>query len=960
MRQETQKKGVPSTLTCRPEDIVPFTPTERGKGKETTMGAIASREMDNTISSLRYGNHEIALIPLLHTYFGRGLERAASGQHQVNGDHAANGSSSQQLRQQFIRLRNDPSVRYHFMRPDDRDLLEVPSPTYTEKDLDHLLDVVEDAMFDTHEDLMQAAQLATVLRSFDALPGGNGAPTASPSTSPAPVTGATPTPFSTTADSYSSTVSGLEQQQPVHTCPEGGAGLVVTGQNRDPTTPSWDATSSTFTHTTATHLTPDESQMQASVRSADSDMQRFAFPWVDIEGDDAVENTTECAPGTNKDENALASATVATHTSGSDTLQESVLDIHEDGPRTPPLEGSRGSHHHHHSCSPSPTVGDTPMPTSNGANHFSTTGYPLQHYFVKNAEVEAGKGCNTNDPSADSLSPALTLQGGSKEMMLLRRRYKRAMRPVPCAVAFVYVNGREIADCFTFFDRKVNLIGFFGCRTHEGEADDDVPYLQTRKAVLKAAGDRTLDRIIALAARLYYEQFTQVTSLIRPHLDPQRLFSECLMEMPLVTSTSWNSYPALKFLHDTVALTWAMEELAVHTNPPTLSMYTHFGEERRVCAHFSGALLARMWLWSCRLLRLHMHRGRWVQYTLDDLAQRKDHTVAHWLATNPNARTFLGGKAFTERLTSHLGALHKEILRARETPQDDYTLWVSPHVPSHDGKVYRVFRSPECGPFLTTVRVSTTPPAGGGPPQPQTRAEAKASLHGIRLATAPNSIAVAADRSGEGGFIHRHRRGFASPRAADVLRPTAEDVHLAFLRSISPADSSLSRGGLLPHCYSSPGLHASPMLLTTPISSSNPVSPHSPNPLVVSPGFTPPTISFLNNNGQMYAQSQKQAKPLYTSQPNQVVPHASTQSSSLVPHTVLLNDNNNNSYMFFVPSPAPGIPQASSLQPLPVQQSESYPIMSAVPLSQPQPYAVSGVRPPEQGPQQTLMRVVWI
>eukprot|EP00796_Vickermania_ingenoplastis_P005710 gene5710-4073_t len=116
--------------------------------------------------------------------------------------------------------------------------------------------------------------------------------------------------------------------------------------------------------------------------------------------------------------------------------------------------------------------------------------------------------------------------------------YPPVYAPVPCALCLAYPPAKAREGCFLLEGRFINIIGFFGCLTPEmqqafkitkSDADavqavqTDLPrsagtpasqaehqrssvlYLST--AILTSAGDRTLERVLALAAVMLRQQF---------------------------------------------------------------------------------------------------------------------------------------------------------------------------------------------------------------------------------------------------------------------------------------------------------------------------------------------------------------------------------------------------------------------------------------------------------------------
>ncbi|KAG8339560.1 hypothetical protein ERJ75_001027500 [Trypanosoma vivax] len=280
--------------------------------------------------------------------------------------------------------------------------------------------------------------------------------------------------------------------------------------------------------------------------------------------------------------------------------------------------------------------------------------------------------------------------------------------PVPCAVCFVYVNGREGSDCFSFYGRRINIIGHFGCYETEEQPTKE-PFLYVRKSILKAAGDRTLERVVTLAAMMFKTEFFRAVQTVCPTRNPLEMFQRRLRPMTLVASTPWNSYPTLKFLYDTAVLAWAYGKEIVSRDPPTLSMYAvESSGEGGLAMRVSGSVLLWAIMRVSETLTFSAVRGSWEQFVLDDFEmQQKEKIVSNWLTTSPHVKDFLGSKEFTSYVQDKLAMLLREVVRARETPTDDATAWGTEQECSHDGKIYRIFNSESCGPFLATVKKKT-------------------------------------------------------------------------------------------------------------------------------------------------------------------------------------------------------------------------------------------------------------
>ncbi|KAG5479997.1 hypothetical protein LSCM1_06416 [Leishmania martiniquensis] len=106
--------------------------------------------------------------------------------------------------------------------------------------------------------------------------------------------------------------------------------------------------------------------------------------------------------------------------------------------------------------------------------------------------------------------------------------------PVPCALCLAYPDGKEREGALTLEGRVINIIGYFGLMTREmqdafkivkrlpGEAEtplqqqqqhargagsSSAPPLFLNTAILTSAGDRTLERVLVLAAVMLRQQF---------------------------------------------------------------------------------------------------------------------------------------------------------------------------------------------------------------------------------------------------------------------------------------------------------------------------------------------------------------------------------------------------------------------------------------------------------------------
>lgn len=128
-----------------------------------------------------------------------------------------------------------------------------------------------------------------------------------------------------------------------------------------------------------------------------------------------------------------------------------------------------------------------------------------------------------NDGGADAATSATT---------------RRPFLPVPCALCLAYPDGKERDGAFTLDGRVVNIIGYFGLMTPEmqdafkvvkrvptsAETSEDAahdaakkasgadatPTMYLNTAILTSAGDRTLERVLVLAAVMLRQQFHTV------------------------------------------------------------------------------------------------------------------------------------------------------------------------------------------------------------------------------------------------------------------------------------------------------------------------------------------------------------------------------------------------------------------------------------------------------------------
>eukprot|EP00796_Vickermania_ingenoplastis_P005706 gene5706-4069_t len=292
-------------------------------------------------------------------------------------------------------------------------------------------------------------------------------------------------------------------------------------------------------------------------------------------------------------------------------------------------------------------------------------------------------------------------------------RLKKSTRPVPCVIIFVYMKGREDLECFHFQGRRVNVIGFLSCRVAETDADDQLPYLELHKAMLKAAGDRTIERVLTLAATLFHEQMARILADHRPQLPFPSAILDRLQQLPLRVECMWNNFPILKLLFDTLALLNATAEVKVAECPPEIRLVDGERSKRGKMVEMviSGKLLSRIWTFMVVHLLRPTNRGTWMQFSLANESQ-KSKRLADWFIASAAAQSFFHDAQMTQLVRDHLNELHQEIVAARSAPQSDENLWSGMQERSHDNKLYRIYHSPVCGPFLTTVKQPSSKESG--------------------------------------------------------------------------------------------------------------------------------------------------------------------------------------------------------------------------------------------------------
>ncbi|GET88135.1 hypothetical protein, conserved [Leishmania tarentolae] len=655
------------------------------------MGATPSREAKPTIRSLRYGNHEIGLIPITRAYFN---------------------DQNPQLRQQFIRVRNDPNVRYSHTRPRGYSMTELPPANYTEADLEAFLDTVESSLFDTNEEMLNAGALQTPTISMAHLQhllqcDGE-------------------------VDVYDPTLE-KDAESDKNSQPPTSVEPFFLGAIGTPSPPP---------HNTVNSGNGASSQNPYPQRETTSWLRSTSLS-LQASSSDEVDNSP------------FHSASVV-----SGTLSLNATASHMLLPPTTPTAQSQDEK-------------TSKMPS---AEDCSTDWFLKLKGFLQAHHRQVDESCNIRESAPHSRGQAPCLSDFKSEEYM---RFKRAVQPVPCAVLFVYVSNREEHDCFTFQGHRVNVIGSFDMRSYDDDRDAYTPTLQIRKAILKAAGDRTLERVLALSTKYYLDSFTEIvlqqlqrrpaaellaglgeearkllcelpttalvgrkeggSSMYDGASIARALFFERVAKLPLVVSSPFNNYPSLKFIYDFTSLTHSIEN-SQFVRPGDLRLCTYDREkgERGIVFLFHGRALALSWLWATTQTQTSTVRESWTQYTLCEHTQSRERRVQQWLATDPQAKTLLGDEDITTCFEEHLGHLHSEIVRARSTPTDDATSWSEVQEYSHDMKLYRIFLSPLCGPLLTTVKTAK-------PEKAKERGSAKKSSATSSIPSSADSGNAAAD-----------------------------------------------------------------------------------------------------------------------------------------------------------------------------------------------------------------------
>ncbi|KPI88779.1 hypothetical protein ABL78_2094 [Leptomonas seymouri] len=146
--------------------------------------------------------------------------------------------------------------------------------------------------------------------------------------------------------------------------------------------------------------------------------------------------------------------------------------------------------------------------------------------------VDPISGVTMGDGEMTSLSPPAAVPEAE------RTGSKRPFLPVPCALCLAYPDGKERDATFSLDGRVVNIIGYFGLMTpamqdafkvvkriptsaevrqkeelkkqQTGHGDEEMQPMLLNTAILTSAGDRTLERVLVLAAVMLRQQFHTV------------------------------------------------------------------------------------------------------------------------------------------------------------------------------------------------------------------------------------------------------------------------------------------------------------------------------------------------------------------------------------------------------------------------------------------------------------------
>lgn len=355
----------------------------------------------------------------------------------------------------------------------------------------------------------------------------------------------------------------------------------------------------------------------------------------------------------------------------------------------------------------SETLSPSPAPINSILDHLSSESE--EDFPPSSSSVEKSEKYVTASPSDPhgSFKKGGDLGNKNSAEVARLRRIQQALLPVPCVIVFTYASSVDKFDCFYFQGRKANVIGFINLWPDgklRNEIKEDYTMLELHKAVLKAAGDRTIERALMLATTLYYDQLSLILSIHRPAISNRRAIEERLHFLDLKATCMWNNYPSLKLFYDSVAFFYATEELNAKSCPAEISLLENELHQKQIEVILRGPLLCRLWSFmALHQLRQVSRTAFWIHFSLSKETHSQKKAVDVFLA-GPEVESFFNGKELSEIVRSRLIELHREIVCARKAPQDDLSLWSDRSVWSHDGKQYRVYLSPACGSFLTTVK----------------------------------------------------------------------------------------------------------------------------------------------------------------------------------------------------------------------------------------------------------------
>ncbi|CAD2215244.1 hypothetical protein AGDE_13641 [Angomonas deanei] len=252
---------------------------------------------------------------------------------------------------------------------------------------------------------------------------------------------------------------------------------------------------------------------------------------------------------------------------------------------------------------------------------------------------------------------------------------KRGLGMVPVVAGFICGQGGELEEeGILIRNKRVNLIGCIGFSTTESSADDNIPYFQPRKVMVKAAGDRTLERVIMLAARYYLSTFCEAVNQIRPMEDPLALFHQRCACMRLALACKWNNYPTLKFIYDTGAVIQMSKALILQhavskegealLTDDTYSVKSYLykkkdSDEKGVALLLAGDYVFHIWMYFMRYYVIPSSSGGgWTLHLTTDVAQVKDRKVVSWLSTAEKRVTEALGQLNAEAGEKKKGAEH--------------------------------------------------------------------------------------------------------------------------------------------------------------------------------------------------------------------------------------------------------------------------------------------------------------